>query len=262
MAQLEVREEQSELQKEFQKFLNKKKVKKRLISIAVVCVILIVSAGAAWLSGRSQAKQKAEAEIAELKEMVQTLKDENQALIENPIVVNPVSPTISLEILYSEINDIAELATIEYMFTNAEEFTHSKDFYGLFKIPFTEKSFIIKWDGRIKAGIKVDEIVIELDELAKKIVVTMPSAEILSYETDHDSVEILDEQDNMFNPLTIEDKIQFDAATEESMKSRAIENGVLEKAQANAQTIIARLLSANAAVGDDYSIEFKVINNG
>lgn len=251
-----------ELKTEFMSFINKKKVKKRLITIAVVCVLLIVSVGSAWFSGRKIAKEKAREEIEQLKLTIQQQQEQIDDLMNNPIVVNPVSPTISLEILYSEINDIAELATIEYMFTNAEEFSHSKDFFGLFNIPFTEKSFILKWDGRIKAGIKVDEIVIELEELDKKIVVTMPAAEILSYETDHDSVEILNEQDNVFNPLTIEDKIEFDRATEESMRSRAIENGVLEKAQANAQTIIKRLISANEAVGDDYTIEFKVIDNG
>ena len=108
----------------------------------------------------------------------------------------------------------------------------------------------------------MDKISLEVNEQDKKIVVTMPAAEILSYETDHKSAEVLDERNNVFNPITIEDKVKFDAATEEAMRNRAIENGVLEKAQTNAQTIITRLLAANEAVGDDYMIEFKVINNG
>ena len=57
----------------------------------------------------------------------------------------------------------------------------------------------------------------------------------------------------------MDDKIKFDAATEEAMKQRAIENGLLEKAQANAEEILLRLLQANPAIGTEYTIEFVTI---
>ena len=43
------------------------------------------------------------------------------------------------------------------------------------------------------------------------------------------------------------------------MKKRAIENGLLEKAQKNAEDIIARLIQSDPAVDDNYTIEF-IIN--
>ena len=110
----------------------------------------------------------------------------------------------------------------------------------------------------IKAGVKLDLVTIEVKEDENKIIVSVPAAEILSYEIDSDSVEVLDEKNNIFNNITVDDKVKFDAATEDAMKQRAIENGLLEKAQKNAENILLRLLQADPAIGSNYTIEFVV----
>ena len=251
-------EENAGLQKELVRIAKKSKAKRKLITIAVVLVLVLLTVGAAWLSGRRQAKENAEAEIAELKAMIEEQDEKIQELIETPIVVSPVNPEIKLDIIYSEIKSISELATMEYLFTDAAEFTDSKQIK-TWNIPFTEKSFILKWDGVIKAGVKLDLVTIDVNQDEKKITVSVPTAEILSYQIDTDSVEVLDEKDNIFNKISVDDKIKFDAATEEAMKQRAIENGLLEKAQANAEEILLRLLQANPAIGTEYTIEFVTI---
>lgn len=251
-------EENAGLQKELVRIAKKSKAKRKLITIAVVLVLVLLTVGAAWLSGRRQAKENAEAEIAELKAMIEEQDEKIQELIETPIVVSPVNPEIKLDIIYSEIKSISELATMEYLFTDAAEFSDSRQIK-TWNIPFTEKSFILKWDGVIKAGVKLDLVTIEVNQDEKKITVSVPTAEILSYQIDTESVEILDEKDNIFNKISVDDKIKFDAATEEAMKQRAIENGLLEKAQANAEDILLRLLQANPAIGTEYTIEFVTI---
>ena len=251
-------EENEVLQKELVRMAKKSRLKKKLIAFAVVFAIVLVTIGAAWLSGRSQAKKKSEAEIAELKAMIEEQDEKIQELIETPIVVSPVNPEIKLDIIYSEIKSISELATMEYLFTDAAEFSDSKQIKK-WNIPFTEKSFILKWDGVIKAGVKLDLVTIEVNQDEKKITVSVPTAEILSYQIDTDSVEVLDEKDNIFNKISVDDKIKFDAATEEAMKQRAVENGLLEKAQTNAEDILLRLLQANPAIGTDYTVEFVTI---
>jgi hypothetical protein len=116
----------------------------------------------------------------------------------------------------------------------------------------------LRWDGVIKAGVKLDSISIKFAPNEKKIIVSVPAAEILSYQIDSDSVELLDEKNNIFNKISVEDKIKFDASTEAAMKERAIENGLLEKAQNNAEDILRRLLQANPSIGTTYTIEFIV----
>ena len=90
------------------------------------------------------------------------------------------------------------------------------------------------------------------------ITVTVPKAEILSYEIDHDSVEVLFEKDNIFNNISIQDKIEVDAATEQAMKERAIESGILEKAQNNAQSALLGIILANPDVSGFYTVDFVV----
>ena len=44
-----------------------------------------------------------------------------------------------------------------------------------------------------------------------------------------------------------------------TIKNRAIENGILEKAQKNAEDILTRLIQSDPAVSSNYTIEFSVI---
>lgn len=231
--------------------LKKKQVKKRLISIAIVMVLILSAFGSAWLSGSRFTKEKYLKIVDKLNVRISELED----LIENPNVVNPVTPLIVLDTVKTEIQEIGELATVEYNFTNSARFSDSVSI-GNWNIPFTEKSFIAKWDGRIKAGIKLEQVTVDMDEDEYRIIIHIPSAEILSYETFYDTVEILDEKDNIFNKLTIEDKVGFDSATSDEMKNRAIENGLLEKAEKNAKEIITKILTSNSIIGDGYTIEF------
>lgn len=243
--------------KDILSFIKAGKMKKRIITAAIIFVSLLIVILIAWLSGGKQARKNADSEIAELKAQLQEQDARIQQLIEMPIVVSPASPKIDLDIIYSQINDIGELATIEYLFTDAAEFRDSKQIKG-WNIPFTEKSFILKWDGVIKAGVKLDQVSIQINESDKKIIVALPPAEILSYSVNSDSVELLNEKDNIFNNISVSDKVGFDAKTEEAMKKRAIENGLLEKALENAKDILQRLIQADPAVNSEYVIEFVV----
>lgn len=75
---------------------------------------------------------------------------------------------------------------------------------------------------------------------------------------DNDSIELLDERNNIFNKISIDDKIDFDEKTEEAMKNRAIENGLLDKAQKNAEDVLMRLIQADQTVRNNYTIEFEI----
>ncbi len=245
---------------EVKKLSKLKQLKKRLVSIAAVIALILGAFGAAWLSGSSHAKEKYVEKIEKLNEQIEVLNDRIEELINNENVVDPVTPQIVLDTVNSEIQNIGELATIEYDFTNSARFSDSVSI-GKWNLPFTEKSFIAKWDGRIKAGIILERVTTELDENQKRIIICVPAAEILSYETFYDTVEMLDERDGMFNKLKIEDKVSFDEATAEDMKNRAIENGILEKAQKNAETIITKILMANPLIADNYTVEFIAITD-
>lgn len=228
--------EKEELKTEIERMARKQLKKRKLIKICAIVLTVTIIALGAFLVGRSQIKKKTDKEEA--------------------AVVNPVAPEISLDVINSEIQNIAELATVEYLFTDAARFSDSKEIKG-WSIPLTEKSFLMKWDGVIKAGINVNDIGIDIDDEKMIITLTMPEATILSYDVDESSVEVLDEKDNIFNNITVEDKVGFDEATENAMKERAIENGLLDQALSQAQITIEGLLTANPVIAENYEIVFR-----
>jgi hypothetical protein len=228
--------EQEELKTELERMARKQLKKRKLTKICAIVLALIIVALGALLVGRSQIKKKTDKE--------------------EPTVVNPVAPEISLDVINLEIQNIAELATVEYLFTDAARFSDSKEIKG-WSIPLTEKSFLMKWDGVIKAGINVNDIGIDIDDEKMIITLTMPEATILSYDVDESSVEVLDEKDNIFNNITVEDKVGFDEATENAMKERAIENGLLDQALSQAKITIEGLLTANPVIAENYEIVFR-----
>lgn len=238
--------------KEYELTLLKRRKKGFITAIVIVVVVLIALLGI-FVKGYSSATEKYEAIIAELEEENERLSD--------PVVVHEIaSREVNLDLIKSEIKDIGELATIEYMYTDAGKFEDPKQLFGK-DIPFsfTTKSFIAKWDGIIKAGVNVDEIIVEINDANKEIVVHMPKAEILSHEIDNDSIETLDQKDGLFNSVKVEDVREFDAISKDEMEERAIENGILDKADENAKNIIEKLINNDVVQELEYTIKFEVI---
>ena len=235
-------------------------VLKILIPIIMVLGMIIFSAGFMWYQGGQRVKQDLQMEIDKLRSEIVEKDNRIKELEEEAIVVNPVAPEIVLQIINSEIREIGELATVEYMYTDAGRYSHSHTFFEIFDLPFTEKYFTMKWDGIIKAGIDVTKItteIIQTDQETQVLRVYIPKAKILSHDPDKESIEIFDEHDGLFNPVSASDQVEFDVKNEKAMEERAIENGLLEKAEKNAKEIILRLLNANPDIKEYYRVEFK-----
>ena len=93
------------------------------------------------------------------------------------VVKNPHA--ITSDLLSQQIQGISELASVEYNYTNMGKYENQATFYG-WKVPFTTKSFILSYDGKIKAGI--DMSLVEVHMSGKNINISIPEAKILSHE--------------------------------------------------------------------------------
>ena len=159
---------------------------------------------------------------------------------------------IDAVVLQNQLTEIRELATVTYAYTNMAQFESSNDFYGV-KVPFTTKSFILTYDGTIKAGVDLDGAAVDVSGTA--VTITLPEAQILSHEIDEDSVEVFDEKASIFNPFTVEDFTSFQADQKAAMEERALSWGLLEEARAKAVSSVEQLLSA--ALPDPYTVEIQ-----
>ena len=222
---------------------------KLIIFLVIVIVILSLILGIVILNHRTN-KYKAEAKKA---------KAEVQEMLDEAVLLEKVSKTITTEEIESTMEKIGELATIEYIYTDAGKFEDSNQIKG-FNIPFTKKSFIIKWSGTIKAGINLEDVKTEIDEGDKKITVYIPESEILSHTHDPNGFEILDESNNIFNPIEVDDVNTFTVDNDRFTEQKAIDKGLLEKADANAKAIIENSILSNAIVSENYELNVIVSN--
>lgn len=159
-------------------------------------------------------------------------------------------PQITSSLLGQRLSAIQELATQGYHYTNMGRFQNQLDFYG-WKVPFTTKSFIVAYDGVIKAGVDLSELQVEVS--GKTISVTLPEGKILSHDIDEDSLEVFDETKNIFNPIQIEDYTGFTADQKASMEERAISEGLLTAASERARTVVEEFITALPGA-EDYTI--------
>lgn len=228
--------------------------KARLIKLAIIVVVLLVIALTIFIKGYISAKEKYENQIEKLIE-------ENKRLSDPIVQYEAASKDVSIEQIESKIQDIGELATVEYLYTDAGKFENPAVLFGK-EIPFsfTTKSFILKWDGVIKAGIEIDKVTVELNESDKEIIVHIPKAKILSHEIYDDSIETLDEKNGWFNSIKIDDIREFDAISKEAMEQRAIENGLLDKAFENAKGILYKIINTGVVEELEYTVTFEVDN--
>lgn len=225
----------------------KKKIKMVLMVAVIIVITLVVII---TFSGYKKAQEK----VKELEEEVERLSD--------PIAIyEEASREVDIRLINAEIQDIGELATIEYLYTDAGKFEDPAEIFGK-DIPFsfTTKSFIAKWDGVIKAGVDISKVTAEVNQFNKEIVVNIPTAEILSHDIDDESIETLDEKNGLFNRLKVDDIRKFDGISKDAMEQRAIENGILDKAMENAEKLIYNLVNTDVVEEQEYTITFKKID--
>lgn len=158
-------------------------------------------------------------------------------------------------ILTNRLNSIRELSTLEYKYTKMVTYSNVKTFYG-WEVPFTEKKFIITYNGSIKSGIDLNDVTVAVDNNKKEIKVNLPEAKILSHEIDEDSIKIFDEKNSIFNPLKVEDFKSFATDQKDSVEKEAIKKGLLTEAEKHSKDAILETFSIDGLL-DDYKVIFE-----
>ena len=149
----------------------------------------------------------------------------------------PVLSSITVE---NQLQQISQLATVRYSYTNMGQFENSNEFYGI-KLPFTTKSFIVAYDGTITAGVDLTKAKVTVTD--QKVTIALPAPQILSHEVDPNSLEVFDETTSIFNPITIEDYTGFQADQQGVMEEKAIQGGLLTQAKDQAEAAIGGLIT-------------------
>jgi len=164
-------------------------------------------------------------------------------------------PAVTSDLLGQQLRSVQELVSVSYYYTNMARYENQLDFYG-WKVPFTTKSFIVSYDGIIKAGVDLSGVAVDVDEAGKRIAVTLPGSRVISHEIPEDSIEVFDESDNVFNRISITDYTSFTGDQKAAMEQRAVENGLLAGADERARDAVGALLQ-NMPGLESYTVQVK-----
>ena len=155
----------------------------------------------------------------------------------------------TVTVIQEKLDEMAELNTGSYLCTSV---LNKKDSKKILLLKF-ERGMIISYDCTVKAGIK-DLTQAEVTQKEDKVLVTLPEVEITGVEIDNDSVQKYDESDNVFNRITVDFVNDALQELKEQICESAIEKGVLEVAETNAEKILKELLESPDG---EYTVEIQ-----
>lgn len=144
------------------------------------------------------------------------------------------------ENIEQKVSRIVELSTVRYNYTDIVSYNDNIQVNGL-DIPFTNKSFLIKYSGYIKAGIDLESLKFNVID-SNNIKLTMSKAKVLENVIVEEEVEFFNEKDGLFNKLNFKDLYSVLIGEKEKTKAEAIKNGLLNEAEKNGEEIIRALL--------------------
>ena len=166
-----------------------------------------------------------------------------------------VKITVNVETIKDGLNNMGTLITQEYYFSQIATYTKEKKVLSIFN---SEAGFTYSYDGSVTAGIDFEKVEIKKDEDAKMIIVELPHSTIQTVNIDTSTFKVYSEKESLWNKIRLEDYNLSLGEFEEAAKKKALDNGILDKSDEQAKTLIVNFIK-NFPNVSDYGIEVKFI---
>jgi hypothetical protein len=199
--------------------------------VAIVILIIVAVAAVMAVQAVKNATQNA-------LQPIQTGSDSLRTQVAN--LLNP-TPTI-LPDPVTIIHDIRTLARLETIQYSVEKVITAETAQGLFRALFGDRLLLVA-HGVVIAGVDLSKITPEDLQLENGVLtVRLPEAEIFVATLDNDKSYVYDRETGLFTRGDINLETQARQAAEEEIRRSAIEDGILDLAQVNAEHYLSRLL--------------------
>ncbi len=207
-----------------------------LITLAIVTMLIV------WAAGRNHTETLAAPmpAMSDAEPEIRVVYKEKEVEKMVPVEVEKV---ITGSIIQDGLNDMGFLVTEEYWFTEVMSFSSVKNILG-FDWGITESNFLASYDGSVTAGVDFTAIEIAKDDVLMTVDITVPSAVIQNVTIDNDSFEVYSEKEGLGNPISIKDYNISVITLKEGASQKAVERGVLKRADGNAEKLIRDFVSS------------------
>ena len=142
-------------------------------------------------------------------------------------------------VIMEKISYVKELSLVKYSYSGVISFTDYLRFINL-QVPMTEKSFLIKYTGYVKAGIDVSKTTVSVK--GKTVKIGLPKPVIQETVIDEKSLQVYDESMNILNPIKVADYQKAIVAEQNKIKQDALAKGILTESSDQAHIFITSLL--------------------
>lgn len=142
-------------------------------------------------------------------------------------------------VIMEKISYVKELSLVKYSYSGVISFTDYLRFINL-QVPMTEKSFLIKYTGYVKAGIDVSKTTVSVK--GKTVKIGLPKPVIQETVIDEKSLQVYDESMNILNPIKVADYQKAIVAEQDKIKQDALAKGILTESSDQAHKFITSLL--------------------
>ena len=161
-----------------------------------------------------------------------------------------------------EILPVAKLATYEYNFTQIiHHASTNNDNWFKIDLPFSDNKFIATIEGIATIAVDAEQMevdpVFEGDKLAK-VSIKLPHSQLQQpIALDNGSLQVYEQRDGFFNPVTLDDYNGLLELTQEEQAAKVQESGLLEQSDERLQELITH--QVRSIYGEDVQIDFSFI---
>lgn len=148
---------------------------------------------------------------------------------------------VNSSIVAEKLTKLKELATTKYTYTKVLEVKNDRQFNGI-SIPFTQKYFLLQYDGYIKAGVDLSKLDIKINNDTSTITLKLDHSKILDDVISQDSIHIYDEKSGLFNKLALADMVNEITAQKNIVEAEVIKKGFLKESDNNANVLLEAIL--------------------
>lgn len=133
--------------------------------------------------------------------------------------------------ILNTIEQVVEVSSTKYTYSNIFTVTKDKSFNNI-KIPFSEKSYIIKYNGVIKGGVNFSDIKI-VDDDGKSISLEIDKCSVMDHYIDDENVYIYDIKNSIFNKVDINEVFEDLSNSKKEYETKVIEEGLMDEVKSN-----------------------------
>lgn len=162
--------------------------------------------------------------------------------------------TVDVSIIKRKLEQISELATVNYSYTDIAKHEKSEKLWGM-KVPFSTSSILLQYGGEIKAGIDLGKA--QIDVVDTTVYLFLPHAKVMSNSIDPGSVKILNQSNGLFSSINVADYNAFCAAHRDSIETQAIREGLLTRAEEGALSSLWLITMPLEEQGFNVKVEYR-----